>query len=396
MKKRKLKKQVITLILLLLTLSSLAVIGYVKYFHKNTTKIKEQIKEKLEPEEEKIKTYNLSLAATGDALLHMAVIRDGKKDDGTYDFSHQLTHIKEVLKDYDLAYYNQETPFGGDDKGYKGYPMFNSPSSYGDAMMEAGFNMVSLATNHTLDQGSNGVINFYNYWKDKDVMYHGIADSEETRNQYIIKEKNNITYSMLSYTTSTNGIPVPSGKEYLVNVYSEEQVKKDIEYLRDKVDVLIVAMHWGVEYTHTPTNEELEIAQFLADMDVDIVLGAHPHCIQPIDIIDDTIVYYSLGNFISNQGDIADKYGMKVIIGMLGTLNITKTVDGDNTSVEISNVGADLLYTYDRNNKNYQVIPFSMMHDNTYLNNYESVYEEFKGISTKLNENIIIAPLGSN
>ena len=395
MKKRKLRKQVLTSILLILTLLSLVIIGYVKYFDKNPSDIKTNIKEK-EPEEEKIKTYNLSLAATGDALLHMAVVRDGKQSDGSYDFSHQLTHIKKILKNYDLAYYNQETPFGGDDKGYKGYPMFNSPSSYGDAMMDAGFNMVSLATNHTLDQGSNGIINFYNYWKDKDVMYHGIADSEETRSQYIIKEKNNITYSMLSYTTSTNGIPVPSGKDYLVNVYNKETVKKDIEYLRDKVDVLIVAMHWGVEYTHTPTAEELEIAEYLADLDVDIILGAHPHCIQPIDIIDDTVVYYSLGNFISNQGDIADKYGMKVIIGMLGTLNITKTVENNNTTIEINNVGADLLYTYDKNNKNYQVIPFSMMHDNTYLNNYESVYEEFKNISTKLNENIIIAPLGSN
>jgi len=395
MKKRKLRKQVLTSILLILTLLSLVIIGYVKYFDKNPSDIKTNIKEK-EPKEEKIKTYNLSLAATGDALLHMAVVRDGKQSDGSYDFSHQLTHIKKILKNYDLAYYNQETPFGGDDKGYKGYPMFNSPSSYGDAMMDAGFNMVSLATNHTLDQGSNGIINFYNYWKDKDVMYHGIADSEETRSQYIIKEKNNITYSMLSYTTSTNGIPVPSGKDYLVNVYNKETVKKDIEYLRDKVDVLIVAMHWGVEYTHTPTAEELEIAEYLADLDVDIILGAHPHCIQPIDIIDDTVVYYSLGNFISNQGDIADKYGMKVIIGMLGTLNITKTVENNKTTIEINNVGADLLYTYDKNNKNYQVIPFSMMHDNTYLNNYESVYEEFKNISTKLNENIIIAPLGSN
>jgi len=393
MSKRKSKRRIKVFFFLLLVLIGIAGFGYYKYSLKNTD---QPTKGKEEMEEEKVKTYKLSLAATGDALLHKAVINDGKQSDGTFDFSHQLTFIKEKLKNYDLAYYNQETPFGGDDKAFVGYPLFNSPTAYGDAMMDAGFNMVSLATNHTLDQGSNGVINFYNYWKDKDVMYHGIADSEETRNEYIIKEKNNITYSMLSYTTSTNGIPVPNGKDYLVNVYSEEKAKKDIEYLRDKVDILIVAMHWGVEYTHTPTNEELEIAQFLADQNVDIVLGAHPHCIQPIDIIDDTVVYYSLGNFISNQGDIVNKYGMKVIIGMLGTLDIVKTVDGENTTVEINNVGADLLYTYNKNNKNYQVIPFSMMKDNTYLNNYESVYTDFKNISTKLNESVIIAPLGSN
>ncbi|MBQ6687348.1 MAG: CapA family protein [Bacilli bacterium] len=396
MKKRKLKKSFLIFILFVLTLFSLLVIGYFKNLNGDKPNIKLPIKDIIEPEE-KIKTYNLSLAATGDALLHMDVIRDGKQPDGTYDFKHQLTHIKEKLKDYDLAYYNQETPFAGDDIPYSGYPRFNSPSAYGDAMIDAGFNMVSLATNHTIDKGESGVLNFYNYWKKKEgIMYHGIADSEESRNQYIIQEKNNITYSMLSYTTSTNGLPIPQGKDYLVNVYDKEKVKKDVEYLRDKVDVLIVAMHWGVEYTHTPTQEELEIANYLAELDVDIVLGAHPHCIQPIDIIDDTVVYYSLGNFISNQGDIVNSKGLKVIIGMLGTLNITKTVDGDNTTIEINNVGADLLYTYDQSNKNYQVIPFSMMNDNTYLKNYESVYEEYKSISTKLNENILIAPLGSN
>lgn len=390
----KLKRRIKTLFFLIIVLLLIVGFGYYKYNLKSDDN--PTTKKEIKKEEEKVKTYTLSLAATGDALLHKAVINDGKKTDGTFDFSHQLTHIKKILKNYDLAYYNQETPFGGDDREFVGYPLFNSPSKYGDAMLDAGFNMVSLATNHTLDQGTSGVINFYNYWKDKDVMHHGISDSEETRNEYIIKEKNNITYSMLSYTTSTNGISVPSGKDYLVNVYNEEKVKKDIEYLRDKVDVLIVAMHWGIEYTHTPTKEEKEIAHFLASQDVDIILGAHPHCIQPIDIIDDTIVYYSLGNFISNQGDIVNKYGMKVIIGMLGTLDITKTVDGDNIKIEINNVGADLLYTYNKNHKNYQVIPFSMMNDNTYLNNYETTYEEFKNIATEYNNNIKIAPLGSN
>lgn len=394
-RKKKLKRRIRIFLLFVIILIGFATFGYYKQNFANDKPLEQKNEIKEEPEE-KIKTYNLSLAATGDALLHMAVVNDGKQSNGSYDFSHQLKHVKEIIKNYDLVYYNQETPFGGDSKGYKGYPMFNSPTAYGDAMIDAGFNMVSLATNHTLDQGTNGVINFYNYWKDKDVMYHGIADSEEARNEYIIKEENNITYSMLSYTTSTNGISVPSGKEYLVNVFNEEQAKKDIEYLRDKVDVLIVAMHWGIEYTHTPTTEEKEIAKFLADQNVDIVLGAHPHCIQPIDIIDDTIVYYSLGNFISNQGDIVNKYGMKVIIGMLGTLNITKTVDGDETTIKIDNVSADLLYTYNKNHKNYQVIPFSMMKDNTYLNNYESTYEEFKAIATEYNESILIAPLGSN
>lgn len=387
----KLRRSTIIFFFLLTLLLGVTFISYSYSLKQKNYNVKEEDKEIIE--EDKTKTYTLSLAATGDALLHKSVVNDGKQSDGSYNFDHQLTFIKDILKNYDLAYYNQETPFGGDNKEILGYPRFNSPTAYGDAMLNAGFNMVSLATNHTMDQGKNGVINFYDYWKNKDVMYNGIADSEESRNQFVIKEKNNITYTMLSYTTSTNGIPVPD--DYLVNVYDKEQVKADIEYLRNKVDVLIVAMHWGIEYTHTPTEQELEIAQYLADLDVDIILGAHPHCIQPIDIIDDTVVFYSLGNFISNQGDIVNKYGIKVLIGMLGTLNITKTVEGDKTNITIDNVGAELLYTYNKNHKNYQVIPFSKMNE-TYLSSYKETYKDFKNIATRLNKNIVITPLSSN
>ncbi len=178
-------------------------------------------------------------------------------------------------------------------------------------MIDAGFNLVSLATNHTMDSGEKAVINSRKYWdKQKNILAIGSYDSFETQNEIQIMEKNGITYTMLNYTYGTNGIAVPKGKEYLVNVWPtdlsindpkrdtkyqlyKEQVKKDIQKIRDKVDVLIVSMHWGIEYTHTPTAYQKDEAEFLADQGVDIIIGTHPHVIQPITWIDDTLVIYS-------------------------------------------------------------------------------------------------------
>ena len=266
-------------------------------------------------------------------------------------------------------------------------------------MIKAGFNMISLATNHTLDKGESGVLNFYNYFKDKDdIVYNGIADSLESRNNYIIGEKNNITYSMLSYTTSTNGLPVPSGKDYLINVYDEEQVKKDVEALRDKVDVLIVAMHWGVEYASSPNDSQKEIANYLADLGVDIVIGTHPHVLQPITWIDDTLVIYSLGNFISNQYGTND---YNKLVGFMATWDITKTItpEGD-IDISIDNLGGELIFTKytgnpitTANHSEHQVIPFSIMTDETYLKDYKRIYEKYSGILKNMGTELNIVPL---
>ena len=266
-------------------------------------------------------------------------------------------------------------------------------------MIKAGFNMISTATNHTIDKGENGILNFYNYLKEQNgIVFNGISDSEEHRTSYSIGEKNNITYAILSYTTSTNGLSVPSGKSYLVNVYDEEQVKEDIEAIRDKVDVLIVAMHWGVEYASTPNDSQEEIAEYLASLDVDIILGAHPHVLQPITWIDDTLVMYSLGNFISNQYG-TDDYNK--LVGFMATLDITKTVtpDGDVT-IDIDNLGGELIFTkYNgnpittANHDGHVVIPFSIMTDDTYLSDYERIYEKYTGILENMGTDLNITPL---
>lgn len=381
-KKKKLKPS-FKIILFLLTL-----IFGLSYVNNNLNfKIFGKNNDKEVYKEVKDKEHRISMMMVGDALLHGYVYKDAYKN-GAYDFSDQLVYMKDYVKDYDIKYWNQETIFGGKEKGYSGYPRFNSPSEFGDNMIDIGFNMVSLATNHTMDKGESGVLNSYNYWSNTNILYNGQADSEESRTNYIIKEINDISYTMLSYTVSTNGLRVP--KSYLTNVYSKELVKSDVEALRDKVDVIIVAIHWGDEYSHVPNSFQKENAKYLSELGVDIIVGAHPHVVQPIDIIDDTVVYYSLGNFISNQGDLKKR------VGLIGTLDIVKKIENGKETITIENIGGDLHYTqYTTSHTKYKAVPFSNPDIKKYLNNYENVYEKYKRIVTSYNENITIKQLGA-
>ena len=344
-------------------------------------------------------TYKLSLAMVGDVLIHGSVYGDAKTNNG-YDFTEMVGLVKPLIADYDLAYYNQETILGGVELGLSTYPRFNSPYEVGDAMLDMGFNLVSLANNHTLDRNEEGIINSVAYWKKQEnVLVAGSYTSQEDRDNMDIHigEKNGITYGFLSYTTATNGLKAPYGKEYLVNVYSDELVKKDIEAIRDKVDVLIVAMHWGSEYTHTPTYEETSIANYLASLDVDLIIGNHPHVIQPITYIDDTLVIYSLGNFLSGQ------IGEERNIGLLASVDITKTVDNDGTKITIDNIGTELIYTkynmYVANDNyycsKYELYPFSDL-NNSILNNYLSIEEKYNKIVTEYDNTIKVNMFSDN
>ncbi|MBE6155408.1 MAG: CapA family protein [Firmicutes bacterium] len=415
--KRKLKKKVkvILFLFLILSLGALSLYYAKDFLLENNKPINKTSTQKKE-EEIWPKVSKISLVATGDALLHNSVYKDGyDSKTQTYDYSHQLALVKDIVSSFDIAYYNQETLFGGKQEkvftnstyqipGYSSYPYFNSPSEYGDAMVEAGFNMVSLASNHSADCTWNSkecIINSYNYWQSKDVIFDGFNPSAENTNNYIIKEKNGIKYTMLNYTTTLNGLDgYIKNNPYLVDTYNAEKVKQDIEEVRNQVDVLIVAMHWhtGAEYTFTPTAKNREITEYLSSLGVDIVLGTYSHCLQPFDIVNDTVVFYSLGNFISNQNDLIASIGYKGVIGALASLDITKTVQKDGTSeIKIDNIAADLIYTHEKNaasSTGYVVVPFSKMTEE-YNRNYKQLYTDYSAVLTSLNPNIRIVPLGS-
>lgn len=396
--------KIITLTIILLLIASLTTTYLLEKYYKNphekvdNTNINENI---IETKENPIKTYKAKLIGAGDALLHSPIYKAAyNATTNTYDFSYMLSMIKDKIAEYDIKYYNQEVIFD-DEKSYSSYPLFNAPSAWGKNMINnLGFNLVSLATNHSMDYGNTSAKKSAAWWESQEnVLATGMASTIEKRNNYKIAEINGITYTMLSYTYGTNGIPVP--EDYVVNLFDEQTVLNDINAVRDKVDVLIVAMHWGNEYNTGITNIQKEQAKFLGENGVDIILGNHSHCIEPWEWIDeDTVVFYSFGNLISNQMAANTPIIRKVgPVGLLGSLEITKTVNTENntSTIKIDNIGAEIIYTYkyynsEKRKYDYLIVPFSKM-ESKYLNNYKDIYDEFSGILKTFNDNITIAPL---
>ena len=230
-----------------------------------------------------------------------------------------------------------------------------------------------------MDKNEEGVLNSVKYWKkQKKVVTSGQWDSKEERDKVRIYKKNGIKYAFISYTTWTNGLETPEGKEYLNNVYSEEKAKEDIEKVRDKVDVVIVAMHWGTEYSLGVSAEQTKIANYLSDLGVDLIVGAHPHVVEPVEYINDnkTFVIYSLGNFISDQE------GTERLTGLMMEVTIKKHVDKKKkTKVTIEDPAAELIYTKSNigGKRNFKVYPYSELNNNI-LPNYMSTYAKYKTV----------------
>ncbi len=383
-KKRKLKKNIRYFFILILLVVVASSLGWYLERSYNFKNLKVEISYKTVNTK---KESSLSLVMVGDALIHGTVYNTANRyaNYKGYDFKPMLKNVKEFVSQHDLAYYNQETILGGVELGLSTYPMFNSPYEVGDAFLDAGFNLVSLATNHTLDKGEKGILNSRSYWdKQTNALAAGSYSSEEARDEIIIKEVNGIKYGFLSYTTLTNGLKIPAGKDYLLNVYDKEKAKADVLKYRDKVDLLIVAMHWGVEYVTYPTAAQKEIARDLASFGVDLIIGTHPHVIEPVEFIDDTLVVYSLGNFVSSQ------VGVERLTGLMLSLDVKKEAYHGKTKLSFDNIEGTLIFT-DRNN-GYIVYPYQMLNNNI-LNGYKSYYDKYSKVVTAYSNKVTVRSL---
>jgi poly-gamma-glutamate synthesis protein (capsule biosynthesis protein) len=247
----------------------------------------------------------LTIVAAGDNLIHEPIIRAGFVNGG-YSFDSMYDKIKGYILPADIAFINQETVLVNKDLGYSGYPLFGSPKEIGTALITAGFNIINHATNHIMDKGEAGILSSMDFWDShKDIQYLGIHRSEEDRTKrQVIINKNNFKVGFLSYTYGTNGIPLPRGKFWLVSLIDREKMTADIKVLRPLCDYLVVSMHWGDEYKLNYNKEQEKLAAFLAELQVDRVIGHHPHVIEPLVIMKRSDggsmpVFYSLGNFFS-------------------------------------------------------------------------------------------------
>lgn len=291
----------------------------------------------------------VSLIAVGDNMMHNSVIKWAKTADG-YDFSPLYRNIVDTVKAADIAFVNQEAPLGGADIAPSGYPLFNSPQEVGLALAEAGFDVVNHANNHGVDKGAEAVIATANFWQGIDgVSCIGISTGEAERESITVIEKEGLKFAFLAYSYGTNGMPVKD--PYLINLIDRDLIKADVQKAREISDAVIVSMHWGNEYELKPSAEQRGLAQYLADLNVTLVIGHHPHVIQPVEWIygkdgNKTLVAFSLGNFISSQ----DK--TETMLGGMLTLTFTGNADG----VAISKPAVIPLMThYDKSYKNYCV-----------------------------------------
>lgn len=265
-------------------------------------KSKPEQKEEKKKEEKPDIVAEVSFSAVGDNLIHGALF--------TYnnDFTYMYEATNYLTQDADISYLNQETICGGRELGLSHYPSFNGPYEVLDGAASAGFNWLATSSNHSLDAGEQGILNQLQYLKTNypDIATTGTHASLEEAQQNTVIEKNGVRVGILGYTYGLNGYVLPEGKEYLVDLIDKEKIVADVKRLEKDSDIIAVSMHWGEEYSFTPSEEQQELAQFLSDLGVDVIIGEHPHVIQPMDFLtgrqgNQTLVIYSLGNFLSAQ-----------------------------------------------------------------------------------------------
>ena len=252
----------------------------------------------------------------GDVIAEAADAKAGAVGDGAYDYRFIFEHIKPGIQAADLAYIDQETHVGGNKLGPKGYPSFNTTDEMADAVVDAGFDLVASATNHSYDWGPFGAVEHSReVWNSKPVAFTGTATSWQEAYDIPVIERNGIKFGFINYTYGLNGYKAGDIEGYYVNFIDEERIRVDVSRAREKgAEVIIAAMHWGTEYENEPNDFEKRYAQQLADLGVDVVLGSHPHVIQPMTWVEGeqgnrTLVCYSLGNFaIQHSGPSPQNY----------------------------------------------------------------------------------------
>lgn len=256
------------------------------------------------------KTSKLIFIAAGDNIIHESVYNDAKKrsDDGSYNFLPMYDGIKELVSSADIAFINQETPMAGKSYGYHGYPNFNSPQEGGQALADLGFDIVNIATNHMLDMKTSGLTDTINYWKSMPVLLLGGYENSDDYDKIRVYEADGIKIAMLSYTYGTNGMNLDSGSRLIIPLFDEATIKRQINLARQAGDLVFVSVHWGNENVYTPTATQKKYAKLMADCGADVIIGHHPHVVQPVEWLEGengnkTLVVYSLGNLISTMLD---------------------------------------------------------------------------------------------
>ncbi len=315
----------------------------------------------------------ITLLFAGDAMNHSPQITSAQRPEGKYDYSECFEYIRNEVKSADISVVNLETTHAG--KPYTGYPTFSCPDEFSAELQRSGFNLFMTANNHSADKGKKGIERTIDVLDTLKISYTGTFKDAAARDTTypLLVEKNGFRLAFLNYTYDTNGLPVTAPN--IVNEISDKTILQDIEKAKTLTpDLIIACMHWGIEYQRTPSKEQRRLAKLLIDNGVKIIIGSHPHVIQPMegtlnshDSTYQNIVAYSLGNFISNQNDRYTDSGAMVKIG------IEKDEEG---SISITGCAYSLVWRYryyENGKRHYTLVPAY-----TFDNNPEEVQPELR------------------
>ncbi len=294
---------------------------------------------------ETAETSSVEIIMVGDILMHMRVENSGKNETGEYNFNPIFDHTRDIISSADVALVNEEVIIGGEELGITGYPTFNAPYAIGDALFNAGFDVVCHATNHSLDKGKKGLVNCLEFWRNNhpEIMVTGIYDNEADAapEKLSIIERGGIKIAILNYTYGTNGINPPADMPYAVSMLNEERVITQLELAEEEADFTIVCPHWGTEYNLGISADQEKWAQIFREHGADAVIGTHPHVIEPLVFYDDDLseitnnhgngdmpVFYSLGNFV-NWTQTSKSGIARRMVGGMARLSISRKENGE-------------------------------------------------------------------
>ena len=355
------KRLIIIILFLLIIFAGVTAFNYFKNNNKYKnleTSSKEEIAQE-EQENKNAETENkedtkqetdttFTLTAIGDVMCHNTQFMDAyDSNTGTYDFSYVFDNISSYTKTADICIGNLETSFAGEDRGYSNYPTFNSPDSLADSLKRIGVDVLSTAGNHALDMGFSGLSRTIDVLDKADISHLGTYKTQEDQDKVLIKYIKGVKIAFINYTYGTNGISVPSDKKFCINLIDKDLIKKHIETAKNQnADIIVACMHWGTEYQTKQNSEQEELADFLFQNGVNVIIGNHPHVIQPMEkrtvtledgSTRDGFVAYALGNFICDQNAVNTRDSIIL------NLKITKHTDG---SITIDNYDYVPIYMY--------------------------------------------------
>ena len=320
---------------------------------------------------EEISPVNFNLVATGDILCHNTQYFDAyDSSTGTYDFNYVFDDVVKYIEPADIAISSLETSFAGSDVGYSNYPRFNSPDSLITAIKNIGVDVISTAGNHCLDYGFSGLSRTIDVLDSNGLSHLGTYKSQEEQSKILYKDIDGVKIAFLNYTYGTNGIPVPSGKDFCVNLIDKDLMSYQINLAKDEnADVIIACMHWGTEYSTVQNSEQEELADFLFKSGVDIIIGNHPHVAEPMEkrsvtledgTVKDCFVIYALGNFTADQNYANTRSSV--------ILNLDLTFEDD--VLNINSATYTPIYIYENPNVRYHKFKLIDMEDA--ISKYES------------------------